>query len=175
MGLGRRLLIGWLIASAVWLGLVYLYLTNGGWFPGHWEVRYPLREGIGEPPAENYTVSTPLPRPLYEIIRSPSAEQLPVVFQPRGIQGISAWDTRLNVGQWEPQRFADGSKLWLQPALTEADRRYIADAFWRQRWSRWRTLLQPWLPTAAIPPLGLFGLLWAVRQLVLTIKDRPAA
>ncbi len=173
MGIGRKLFLLWLIASAIWLGLVYFYLTTGGWWPGKWEASYPLRDDIGEPPPGPYGVDSPLPRPLYEIIRSPSVERLPVLFQPRGIQGISAWDTRLNVGQWTPREFPDGSKLWLQPALTEEDKDYIAREFWDQRWPRWSMLLRPWLPSALIPPLGLLFALWAWRLVAVAIKDKP--
>ena len=157
MGIGRKLLVLWIVASLGWLGLVYFYLRAGGWFPGKWEVLYALRADAGEaPPPASYRLETPLPRPLYEIIRSPAAEKLPVIFQPRGIQGLSAWDNRLNIGQWVPREFPDGSQLWLQPALSEADKRYIAEEFWRQRWSRWRMLLEPWLSSALVPPLALF-------------------
>jgi hypothetical protein len=173
VGIGRKLLVVWLIASAGWLGLVYFYLRAGGWWPGKWEVFYTLRDDVGAPPATPYTVDTPLPRPLYEIIRSPSQEKLPVVFQPRGWQSGSPWDYRLNVGQWVPREFPDGSKLWLQPALSEADKTYIAGEFWNQRWSRWDTLLRPFLPSALIPPLGLFLALWAARAAVIVMRDRP--
>jgi len=173
MGLGRRLFLLWLIASAAWLGLVYFYLTAGGWWPGKWEVFYTLREDIGEPPDTSYGLDTPLPRPLYEIIRSPSQERLPVVFQPRGQQGGSQWDHRLNIGQWVPREFPDGAKLWLQPALAEADKNYIAQQFWNQRWSRWDMLLRPWLPSALIPPLGLLLALWAARAVAVIVRDRP--
>ncbi|HLL26490.1 MAG TPA: hypothetical protein VKT73_02415 [Xanthobacteraceae bacterium] len=173
MGIGRRLFLVWLIASAIWLGLVWAYIRAGGWFPGKWEVFYTLRNDVGPPPTGSYGVDTPLPRPLYEIIRSPSAERLPVTFQPRGWQSGSQWEYRLNVGQWEPQGFPDGSKLWLQPALTQADKTYIAEQFWDQRWPRWKMLLGPWLPSAAIPPLGLLFALWALRLAVVAIRNRP--
>jgi hypothetical protein len=173
LGLGRKLFLVWLIASAIWLGLVYFYLTTGGWWPGKWEVFYTLRDGIGEPPDTPYGLNTPLPRPLYEIIRSPSQERLPVTFQPRGWQSRSQWDYRLNIGQWEPREFPDGSKLWLQPALTDDDKNYIAGVFCAERWSRWDMLLRPWLPAALIPPLGLLLALWAIRALVVIVKDKP--
>ena len=172
MGIGRRLFLLWLVASAAWLGLVYFYLVAGGWFPGKWEVFYTLRDDAGEPPPGPYGVDSPLPRPLYEIVRSPAAEKLPVTFQPRGWQSGSAWDARLNIGQWAPREFPDGSKLWLQPALDDDDKDYIAREFWRQRWSRWKKLIEPWLPAALMPPLGLFLALWVLRQLAALVRGR---
>ena len=72
-----------------------------------------------------------------------------------------------------PREFPDGSLLWLQPALSDADKTYIEREFWNQRWSRWDTLLRPFLPSALLPPLGLLLVLWAARAAVIVMRDRP--
>jgi hypothetical protein len=71
-------------------------------------------------------------------------------------------------------RLGDSSQLWLQPALSDNDKNYIAGVFWAERWSRRDRLLRPWLPSALIPPLGLLLALWAVRALVVIVKDKPS-
>jgi hypothetical protein len=68
----------------------------------------------------------------------------------------------------------NGSQLWLQPALTDNDKNYITGVFWAERWSCWDRLLRPWLPSALIPPLGLLLALWAVRALVVIVKDKTS-
>lgn len=171
MKLGRWLFMLWLAASALWLALVALYLSAGGWVPGKFEVVYPLRDDVGEAPPVIYRIDAPSPRPLYEIIRSPAAEKLPMVFQWRGTQGDTKWNTILNVGQWEPREFPDGARLWLQPALSDTDKTYIAEAFWAERWSRWYKLLRPFAGEALLPPLVFLLLLWGGKVMMVTVRE----
>jgi hypothetical protein len=172
MKIWRWLFLLWFVVSALWITLVVFFVYAGGWFPGHWEVFYTLRENIGAPPPGPHYSNAPLPRPLYEIIRSPAAEKLPVIFQPRGIQGGPPWDFVLNVGQWEPHEFPDGAKLWLRPDLSAADRRYIVDRFWAERWSRWYMLLWPFAWEGLMPPLALFILLWMVKSFAGEVRQK---
>jgi hypothetical protein len=61
-------------------------------------------------------------------------------------------------------RFPGGETLDLPADLTDADRDYIKQVFWDQRWKRWDDTLGPFVRAAIFVPLGLFIVLWLVRR-----------
>jgi hypothetical protein len=61
--------------------------------------------------------------------------------------------------------FPSGETLDLPAELTDADREYVKQTFWGQRWMRWKDTLGPFAATAILLPLALFVVLWLVRRL----------
>ena len=57
-------------------------------------------------------------------------------------------------------RFPGGETLDLPADLTDADRDYVKQAFWDQRWKRWDDTVGPFVRWAIFVPVGLFGVLW---------------
>jgi hypothetical protein len=109
-------------------------------FGGQWQAVYPLRADL-EPWKPEWRRNDPK-KPLYDVIRSPSAEKLPVAFEYRGYQG-HPWNQYLNQQPRVLFTFPDASELTLNRALTEADKKYLHDALRDQRWSRWEASLKP--------------------------------
>jgi hypothetical protein len=106
----------------------------------------------------------PLRHPLYEIIRSPAAEKLPLTFQWRGYS-TGPWNQHIHARDLPRFSFPGGETLDLPADLTDADREYVKQAFWDQRWKRWNDTLGPFVRAAIFVPLGLFIVLWLARRL----------
>ena len=60
-------------------------------------------------------------------------------------------------------RFPGGETLDLPADLTDADRDYVKQAFWDQRWKRWDDTLGPFVRWAIFVPVGFFVVLWLAR------------
>jgi hypothetical protein len=108
--------------------------------------------------------------PIYDVMRSPSQEELTPDFVPAGHaaeRAVSEWNKHVDEGPLLEFYFFDGTELQLSSLLSEKDRDYLVAAFWNQRWSRWSvwaTLATPWIVAAVLPPLLFFGV-WLVRRL----------
>jgi hypothetical protein len=61
----------------------------------------------------------------------------------------------------------DGSRIYMRDGYNEADKNYIAQQFWDQRWSRWGDAAGVIAAWAFVPCILLFVLgysfLWVVR------------
>jgi hypothetical protein len=164
MLLSRKWLKVWLTASILWFVAHGIMAYAGGFFPGRFQVGYQIREDI-EPWKKEWQVDDPLRKPLYEIIRSPSAEKLPVTFQWRGYQG-PVWNQHVHSRKDETFEFPDGSTLDLPKDLNEADRQYIKQYFWDHRWSRYWKENGDFVKIAFYGSLTLLGVMWALYLVV---------
>ena len=164
MGIGRNAFKIWLTASICWIVAVGIGPYAGGLFPAHYQTEFPLRPGL-EPWQPDWRTSDPLRRPLYEIIRSPSAENLPLTFRWRGYGWGAQWNQHIHAREMPRYRFPSSETLDLPAELTEADRDYVQRVFWDQRWRRWKETLGPFARTAIFLPLGALVVLWLVPRL----------
>jgi hypothetical protein len=83
VGIGRKAFKIWLTASIVWIIAIVTAIYAGAVFPVGYQANFPLRTDL-EPWNDAWQINGPLRHPLYEIIRSPAAEKLPLTFQWRG-------------------------------------------------------------------------------------------
>ncbi len=173
MGIGRTTFKVWLTSSIVWIVAIGILVYAGGFFPAGYQTDFPLRADL-EPWQTGWTTSDPLRKPLYEIIRSPSAEKLPLRFQSRFYQG-AVWNQHIHARALPSFTFPSGETLDLPPELTDADRDYIRKAFWDQRWSRWKETLGSFARAAVFLPLGAFVILWVVRFWRVKISGKAPA
>ena len=165
MNVRRGLLWAWVLFSITWL--IYIGVLAKNAVPAEiastkYTYVYQLRAGIDPDDMEDRS------RPLYEIIRSPSDEKLDSEFDLVRSEYLSDWDEYAEEGKLKIVEFPDHSKLYLSPALTEADQTYLSQQFWDQRPIRWTKAVEPWLAAAALPPiivllLGL-GTVWVIRS-----------
>ena len=164
MGVGRKAFKVWLTVSICWVIAVGLAVYAGAIFPGHYQAEFPLRSDL-EPWQPDWRIDDPLRRPLYEIIRSPSAEKLPLTFQWRGYGWGAKWNQHIHAREMPSYRFPGGETLDLPAELTDADRDYVQRVFWDQRWQRWRETLGPFARTAIFLPLGVLVILWLAQRI----------
>ena len=101
-------------------------------------------------------------KPLYEIMRSPSKELLPVTFFDVEWKYREEWDKNVKNGAMHKVDFPDGSFLYLSSALTTEDQTYVAKAFWEQRWKRWLAAMWPWIVGGLVPPVIFFIIGWVM-------------
>jgi hypothetical protein len=170
VGIGRTAFKIWCTASIVWIIAVGVLVNAGGFFPAHYQTDFSLRADL-EPWKREWTVSDPLHKPLYEIIRSPSAENLPVKFQLSGYQG-AIWNQHIHARMLPSFTFPSGETLDLPADLIDADRDYIKKAFWDQRWKQ---TLRPFARAAVYGPLGVLALLWIASLLRTKISGKEPA
>ena len=170
MGIGRKAFKIWLTASICWCIAIGVVVYAGGFLPAHYQTKFRLRADL-EPWQREWSTSGPLRRPLYEIIRSPSAEKLPVEFEWLGYQG-ALWNQHIHAREMPSFVFPSGETLDLPADLTAADTDYLKRAFWDQRWKRWREILAPFARTAIFGSLGLFVGLWLGRRLKIAITGK---
>ena len=170
MGISRTAFKVWLSCTIVWIIASGVFVNAGGFFPAHYQANFPLREGL-EPWQKEWSISDPLRHPLYEIIRAPSAEKLPLEFQYRGYQG-AFWNQHIHARQMPSYTFPGGETLDLPAELTDADRDYVKKAFWDQRWKRWKEIFAPYLWTTLTVSLGFLVILWGARQLRTAISGK---
>jgi len=165
MSVRRGLFWAWVLSSTLWL--IYIGVWAISEVPAEiasakFAYVYQLKAGIDSDNAEVRS------RPLYEIMRSPSAEKLDSEFDLVDPEYLSDWDEYAEDGKLKVIEFPDHSKLYLSTALNEQDQTYLSQQFWDQRSIRWVKMLEPWLVAAALPPtimllLGL-GIRWMVRS-----------
>jgi hypothetical protein len=156
VGIGRRAFKIWLTTSIVWVIAIGTMIYAGGIFPAVYEASFPLRTDL-EPWQNEWRMDGPLRHPLYEIIRSPAAEKLPLTFQWRGYSR-GPWNGHINTRNLPRFSFRGGETLDLPAELTDADREYVKQAFWGET-------LGPFARSAIFVPLGFFVVLWLARRL----------
>ncbi len=164
MGIGRTAFKAWLASSIVWIVAIGIMVYAGGIFPTGYQTDFPLRADLEPWKRGEWATDDPLRKPLYEIIRSPAAEHLPLKFQLRFYQG-AIWNQHIHARALPSFSFPSGETLDLPAELTDADRDYIQKAFWDQRWPRWKETLEPYVQAAIILPLAAFVILWVIRFL----------
>jgi hypothetical protein len=175
MGISRKAFKVWLSCTIVWWIATGIFINAGGFFPARYQVNFPLQSNLPAwEKANGWQVDDPLHKPLYEIIRSPSTEKLPVEFQYRGYQG-AIWNQHIHSRKSQSFEFSSGETLDLPTGLTDADSEYLKKAFWDQRWTRWRGIFEPYLKSAILFPLAVLAAIWSFRQLriAFTGKEPP--
>jgi hypothetical protein len=163
VGIGRTAFKIWLTTSIIWIIAVGITINAGGIFPAGFQTNFPLRADLERWNSE-WSVNDPLRHPLYEIIRSPAAEKLPLTFQWRGYSD-GPWNQHIHARDLPQFAFPGGETLDLPAGLTDVDREYVKQVFWNQRWKRWKETLGPFARAALFLPLGFFVVLWLVRRL----------
>jgi hypothetical protein len=161
MNVGRGLFRAWILVTVLWCIVIAALAYNIVHEKiSHWKWQY-VGQMRMEPWKADWT------RPYYENHRSPSVEKLAVNFHELGYEYVDSWNKQLNEGTLTINRFSDGSLLYLDAALTKADREYLRQAFWDQRWRRYAEIGKMWAAVLAGPPIALFilgwGLLWVGR------------
>jgi hypothetical protein len=158
MNVGRGLLRGWIFVTVLWLigagTLAYFDIGNAVSLE-KWG--YVHQSRTNSPPWE---IDWSLP--YYETMRSPSAEKLAVTFDEVGYQYVRDWDQSVKDRKLAVVKMPDDSSLYLSTYLTEEDQRYLAEAFWDQRWWRYVSFTKVWAPIFLVPPIVLFILGWAI-------------
>lgn len=172
MGISRKAFKVWLSCTILWWVAIGVLINAGGFFPARYQVNFPLQPNLPVWQKDaGWQVDDPLHKPLYEIIRSPSAEKLPVQFQWLGYQG-PIWNQHIHSRKTQTFEFASGETLALPNGLTEADTAYLKRMFWDQRWTRWKEIFQPYLTSAILVPLVVLAIIWGVRRLRIAITGK---
>jgi hypothetical protein len=163
MNVSRGLFRGWIFLSAAWV----VALIAIAWFvipeqmaSTNYQYVYEMRSDVPDPNKVDWNKS------LYDLMRSPSKENLSPKFDQLDWQYLSEWEKGVENGAMQRLRYPHG-KLYLSMGLTPADRTYLAEHFVEQRWRRWAEMLLPWLGWMLIPPAVLFcigcALFWVAR------------
>jgi hypothetical protein len=140
MNVSRGLFRAWILVTVLWCiviaALAYNIVHDK---VSHWKWQYvhQMRKDI-EPWKVDWT------RPYYENMRSPSVEKRAVNFSELGYEYVAAWSKHVTEGTMTTNSFPDGSLLYLNTDLTEADQQYLAQAFWHQRWWRYAEIGKKW-------------------------------
>lgn len=169
MGISRKTFKVWLSCTILYWIAIGVIINAGGFFPARYQANFPLQPGL--PPFQKdagWQVDDPLHKPLYEIIRSPSAEKLPIQFTWLGYQG-PIWNQHIHSRKTQRFEFMSGETLDLPDGLTDADSQYVKDEFWRQRWARWRDIFTPYLWQAILVPLAVLAAIWGIRQFRISV------
>jgi hypothetical protein len=162
VGIGRKGFKIWLTTSIFWIIAIVTMIHAGRVFPVGYQTNFPLRTDLG-PWNDEWPINGPLRHPLYQIIRSPSAEKLSLTFQWRGYS-TGQWNEHIHARNLPRFSFPGGETLDLPADLTDTDREYVKQAFWDQRWKRWGETLGPFVRWAIFVPLGFFVVLWLARR-----------
>ena len=170
MGIGRKAFKIWLTASIVWIIAVVTMIYAGRVFPVGYQANFPLRADL-EPWNDAWPINGSLRHPLYEIIRSPPAEKLPLTFQWRGYS-TGRWNQHILARDLPRFSFPGGETLDLPADLTDTDREYVKQAFWDQRWKRWGDTLGPFVRSAIFVPLVFLVILWLTRRFKIRGSDK---
>lgn len=136
--------------------------------PWRFQYVYQVRDGV-EPWRPGLSL------PLYEVMRSPSEENLVPEFRRTNhtaYLGVSEWNR--HVGRENLQYdFPDGTELHLSSKLTEADRAYLVQEFMKQRGARsaafWKSIV-PWVLWALLPPVFVLSALWFGRRFAEAVR-----
>jgi hypothetical protein len=166
----RVLWVGLLaVAGSLWLffaGAIGFYIATAD-FPTRFEYVYQLRDDV-------VLDEIDIPRPLYDLARSPAAEKLPVRFV-RAFRTPGIPDLRMHEGGFDIVEFKDGARLYLGRNLSAADRSYLTAEFDKlagERRIAWLQRIGSWLAIFLLPPLFLAGAIWAGRRF--KIPEAPA-
>ncbi|WP_315806641.1 MULTISPECIES: hypothetical protein [unclassified Bradyrhizobium] len=161
MNFGRGLFRAWVLISALWIigaSLVAYKVVEPDTIRGAFQPGGMAKGGIVDPWKIDFG------RPFYETMRSPSAEKLAVKFYRVEWRDQSQWDKD---GSMAVVDMPDGSRLYMHDQYNEADKNYIAQQFWNQRWDRWGYAASVVAAWAIFPCIVLFilgySLLWVGR------------
>jgi hypothetical protein len=160
MNAGRGLFRAWVLISVLWIigaGFVVYTIVAPDTIRGVFQPSGQTKRGL-KPWQVDYS------KPFYETMRSPAAEKLSVEFFPVHRSDQAQWDKERSMAVVE---MPDGSRLYMHDQYNEADKNYLAQQFWDQRWSRWAYAGGVVAAWALVPCVLLFilgySLLWVVR------------
>jgi hypothetical protein len=159
MNVGRGLFRAWILVTVLWcfgVGALAYTIVPDQLSHGKWQYVYEMRDRKDVP---DWAIDWK--RPLYEIMRSPSIEKLKVGFSELGYEYVQQWDKHVAEGRMMAS-FPDGSLLYLDKQLTQADQECLARAFWDQRWRRYAEIGKTWAAVLVGPPIALFIIGWAL-------------
>lgn len=142
----------WAIGT-IWLGAL---IVQESMQRQRFQYLYKMRDNAPKPWEQDWK------KPLYEIVKSPAKQSLPVSFAVLEYQYWDAWDKDVVAGAMTAPKFPDGSALYMSASLTKEDQDYIARGFWDQRWDRRWLLIWPWIIGLVAPPIVLFIFGWAL-------------
>ena len=158
MNISRGLFRAWVLISLLWI--------MGAGFVAYTIATPDTVRGAFQPSGATKGFVDPfdLKKPFYETMRSPSAEKLSLQFREVEWRDRSEWDKD---GSMAVVDMPDGSRLYMHYQYNEADKNYIAQQFWDQRWRRWgyaAGVIAAWafLPCILLFILG-YSLLWVGR------------
>jgi hypothetical protein len=164
LGLPRK----WLVACVAWITCVALigYVAVFLEMPREFRYVHQVRSDV-----ESWQEGrSPERAPIYDVMRSPAQEkQTPrfVAIDDSTDVAASEWHEHVDEGPMLAFFFFDGTVLHLGSLLSEEDRKYLTEAFWNERWSRWSLWASvglPWVLTALVPPALLLGARWLGRR-----------
>jgi len=158
MNVGRGLFRGWIFLTVLWLigaGTLAYFIIGDEVSRWKWSYVQQIR-------TNTLLQEIDWSRPYYEIMRSPSAENLAVTFRELQYQYTQEWNQSVKDGKLKIVKMPDDSSLYLSTLLTEQDQQYVAKAFWDQRWWRYFSFIKFWGPMLVVPPIVLFVLGWAI-------------
>ena len=159
MNVGRGFFRAWILVSVLWIlgaGAIAYSIVAPDTIQGSFQPSGRLKEGV--PWETDYT------KPFYDVMRSPAAEKLAVVFFPVERRYRTEWE---KASDMHVVLMPDGSRVYMNDGYNEADRAYIATQFWDQRWRRWghaAAIIALWafVPCVLLFILG-YSLLWVAR------------
>jgi hypothetical protein len=144
----RGLFRFWVLGSALWLLAIGYFATKEFLRPAPFGGNYQYVVQFKEMPGH-----TDSSKPFYEIAYAPSKGRFPDEFDRLDDAVIEQWDKDGRVVKIE---FPDSTFLYLRSDLTENDQTYLADLFWKQRWSRYAKKIASWMSLAfGLPVIAL--------------------
>jgi hypothetical protein len=160
MNIVRGLFRTWVLISALWI--------IGAGFVAYTIVAPDTIRGAFQPSGQTKGSSAlwlvDYSKPFYETMRSPAAEKLSVEFFPVQRSDQAQWDKDSSMAVVE---MPDRSRLYMHDQYNEADKNYIAQQFWDQRWRRWGYAAGVVVAWALVPCILMFilgySLLWVGR------------
>jgi hypothetical protein len=161
VSLGRGLFRAWIVISVLWVvGVMAFAISVVPGVLAGWKYQY---VPVMRPELDPNKIDSN--RPFYDVMKSPSQEGLRPTFEEVTYHAFH--DKRVGEGSMATDSFPDGSVLYLPSGMTNEDKKYLAQQFWRQRWLRWGWLAGQWALIALAPVLGLwvigYAVLWAGR------------
>jgi hypothetical protein len=161
----------WVLSSVLWLlgtGYSSLHaLLRPAPFAGNFQYVLQLKEAP-------WNIDSG--KSFYDRIYAPQKGKFPDEFSSVGDDVIKDWDKSVKNGKMITVEFPDSTVLHLSSELTESDRTYLENLFWKQRWWRYSDKVLPWAIWVCGPPLFalLFGLAikWVLHGFV---RSSPSA
>jgi hypothetical protein len=124
----RRLFRAWIGISALWIiaGGVFAFQNVSATLWGNFKAVVLVKKGIALE-KDSKTLDAPMTSDFYDIVILRDKDKLNIEF--------------VHVDKPPTQsrllRFPDGARLYVRKGYNEAERNYVAQQFWGQRWSRW--------------------------------------
>lgn len=138
----------WALGSVLWLLAIGYFafqeLLKPAPFGGNYQYEVQLKE---------MPWNTDWSKPFYEIAYTPAKGKFPDRFDRVDDGVIQEWDKDTKTGKLTIIAFPDLTFLYLSSELTENDKQYLANLFWKERWSRYAKRVAPWLSLAFGSPV----------------------